>query len=223
VTRRRAFLCDFDGTVAPRDVGAEFMAAFSPEMGAERDVLLEAWKRGTIGSRELTETECRFVRVHEPEARAFAARYRIDPQFAPFAREAEARGDYVMVVSDGFDFYIQALLEEAGLAAIPRTANRLRFEAGRVIPEFPNAGRGCGRCGNCKGDHARRVRAAGYEVVLVGDGFSDRCAAQVADHVLARGALAEWCAAEGIAASPFESFADVARFARARPGRDSSA
>jgi 2-hydroxy-3-keto-5-methylthiopentenyl-1-phosphate phosphatase len=52
---------------------------------------------------------------------------------------------------------------------------------------------------------------------MVGDGLSDRCAARVADHVVARGALAEWCAAEGIAYHGFADFADVARIARAMP------
>ncbi len=219
MTVRYAFLCDFDGTIAPHDIGAGFIREFSPGMDAERDALLAAWRDGSIGSRELTEAECRMVRVSEPQAMAFANRFDIDPGFAPFTREAEARGDRIRVVSDGFGFYIRRLLDAAGLSALQRTSNRLRFQGGAVVPEFPNAGRGCGRCGNCKGAEVEQVRAEGFSVVMVGDGFSDRCAARVADHVLARGALAEWCAAEGIAWHRFQDFADVARFAAALPGR----
>jgi 2-hydroxy-3-keto-5-methylthiopentenyl-1-phosphate phosphatase len=220
VTVRYAFVCDFDGTISPSDIGAEFVRAYSPGREAERGRLLEAWVSGAIGSRELTEAECRLVRVDEAEAVAFVGRFGIDPNFAPFVRAAEARGDRVFVASDGFDFYIEALLGGAGLLRVPRAANRLTFRDGGVVPEFPYEGRGCGRCGNCKGAHARALREAGCRVVVVGDGYSDRCAARVADHVLARGSLAEWCAAEHIPVEPFADFADVARFADRLPGRN---
>ena len=216
---RYAFLCDFDGTIAPHDIGAGFIRTFSPGRDAERGVLFGAWRDGKIGSRDLTEAECRMVRVSESQAMEFADGFTIDPQFAPFAREAEARGDRVRVVSDGFDFYIRRLLGAAGLGLLPYSSNRVRFEGGGVTPEFPRAGRGCGRCGNCKGAEVAQAHEEGFRVVMVGDGYSDRCAARVADHVLARGALAEWCGLEGIAFEPFADFADVARLASALPGR----
>jgi 2-hydroxy-3-keto-5-methylthiopentenyl-1-phosphate phosphatase len=49
---------------------------------------------------------------------------------------------------------------------------------------------------------------------MVGDGLSDRCGARAADRVFARGGLLEWCAANGVAAAGFDSFADVAVLAR---------
>jgi 2-hydroxy-3-keto-5-methylthiopentenyl-1-phosphate phosphatase len=55
----------------------------------------------------------------------------------------------------------------------------------------------------------RRYREKGFEVVMVGDGLSDRCGARAADRVVARGELLEWCRAQGIAAEPFADFADV--------------
>ena len=150
---------------------------------------------------------------------AFVRRFAIDPDFPGFAREVEARGDQVLIVSDGFDFYIHPLLAAAGLGHLAVASNRMRFAGDRLEPEFPNDG-GCGRCGNCKAQYVETHRARGFETVLVGDGYSDRCAARVADRVVARGSLAAWCAAEGIAARSFESFADVARIARelAKPG-----
>jgi 2-hydroxy-3-keto-5-methylthiopentenyl-1-phosphate phosphatase len=220
---RYAFLCDFDGTIAPRDIGAEFARRFSRGRDAEREALLARWMDETLGSRELTEAQCALLTVNEDEALAFVDGFEIDPAFGPFAREVVGRGDRVLVVSDGFEFYIRRLFERAGLSDVPLTSNRLRFDAGRAVPEFPNAGQGCGRCGNCKGAHAERARAEGFTVVLVGDGYSDRCAAPVAHHVIARGALARWCAARGIAADGFESFRDVALRARALPGRAEAA
>ena len=210
----RAFLCDFDGTVSPTDIGAAFARAFSPGGAAEHDDLLGPWVSGELGHRELTELQCRLISATPGEALDFTRGFELDPHFAPFVREMLARGDQVMVVSEGFDFYLADQLARAGLQDVPFAANRLRFEPGRVVPEFPWSAGGCGRCGNCKGQHVRHWRSRGFETALVGDGFSDRCGAREADRVIARGDLLEWCAREGIAARPFDDFAEVAAIAR---------
>jgi len=218
---RTTYLCDFDGTVAPSDIGRALVERFSPGDPERRRALLAGWLSGAIGHRELTVAQCGMVRVTRAEAVAFARGFGLDPHFAGFARAARARGDRVMIVSEGFDFYIQDQLDRAGLGDLPWAANRARFEGDRMIPSFPHgaapdeAGSGCGRCGNCKAQHVRRARAAGDHVVLVGDGRSDRCAAEIADTVLARDGLLAWCRERGIAAVPFDDFAGVAAFARA--------
>jgi HAD superfamily phosphoserine phosphatase-like hydrolase len=211
---RTAYLCDFDGTVAPEDIGATFVRRFSNGRARELRPLLERWRAGEVGSRELAAAECRLLTVSEPEALAFARGFALDPGFDPFVREVEARGGVVEVVSEGFDFYVRALLERAGLGALAWSAVGSRFVAGGFEPVFPPAEGGCGRCANCKGRHVRERQALGYPVVLVGDGYSDRCGARAADRVVARGDLLEWCRREGIAATPFETFADVAAIAR---------
>lgn len=208
---RHAFLCDFDGTVAPSDIGAAFARRFSPDGRAESPAFLARWMRGEMGHRELTVAQCALLEVTRDQARRFARGFSLDPHFAPFAREAVSRGDAVVVVSEGFDFYVRDLLEREGLGGLPWSANTLHFEDGRVRPEFPALADGCGRCGNCKGAHARAWRARGYRPVLIGDGLSDRCGALAADRVVARRDLLAWCRREGIEATPFESFADVAR------------
>jgi 2-hydroxy-3-keto-5-methylthiopentenyl-1-phosphate phosphatase len=209
-----AFLCDFDGTVSPHDIGAAFLRHFSANHEAERSRLLERWRSGELGSREVTERECEWVRVEPAEALEFARGFALDPDFAPFARERTERGEPVVVVSDGFDFYIRELLERERLGDLAYAANRARFERGGVVPDFPYAGESCGRCGNCKGAHVRHWRKRGYRTVAVGDGLSDRCAAREADAVFARGELLEWCRREGLAARPAENFAEVAGLAR---------
>jgi 2,3-diketo-5-methylthio-1-phosphopentane phosphatase len=219
-----AYLCDFDGTVAPTDIGAALVRRFSiatPEAQRRR---LRQWMGNELGHRELTEAESADLRVSAEDALAFVRAFRLDPGFEPFVREARGRGDAVMVVSEGFDFYIRELLERAGLGDLPRAANGAAFEDGGLRPEFPYAGEGCGRCGNCKAPHVRRYQALGYRAVFVGDGLSDRCGARAADEVMARGSLLRWCRETGLEALPFDSFTDVADRARrlaagAAPGR----
>ena len=210
MTARTAWLCDFDGTISPSDIGASLVRRFAPEGGEHRRRLFERWKREEIGSRELARAECDDVRATSEEALAFVRTFQLDPGFGEFARAALARGEEVVVLSDGWDFYIREHLGRAGLDHLPSFANVARFEGGRMIPEFPWTG-GCGRCGNCKGAHAAGWRARGFEVRVVGDGYSDRCAAREADVVFARGSLLEWCRAEGREVTPFEDFATLAR------------
>jgi len=210
-----AWLCDFDGTVSPRDLGKAFAERFSPGGAAERVPELAEWFAGRCGHRAVTRAQCAVMRARRDEAVAFARGFALDPAFAPFAREAQARGDAVMVVSEGFDFYVRELLEREGLATLPWAANHLRFEAdGRVTPEFPFADPACDDCGNCKAAHVRRYQAQGFRVALVGDGGSDRHGALAADEVFARGTLLEWCRANGVAHTPFHDFRDVAAVAR---------
>ncbi len=211
---RNAFLCDFDGTVSPSDLGAAFVRRFSRGRDPERAALLERWRAGALGHRALTEGECELVRATEAEARAFPDGAALDPHFAPFARAALLRGDAVMVVSEGFDFYIGPLLGRAGIEGLAWAANRARFEGDRMIPEFPFAATGCGHCGNCKAQHVEHYHARGFRTVMVGDGLSDRCGARRADLVLARGRLLEWCRDAGLAALPIHDFADVTGVAR---------
>ena len=212
-----AFLCDFDGTVSPADVGAAFVERFSPGGSAAHVPELQAWLAGRVGHRVLTRAQCATLRVREADAMAFVRGFDVDPAFAPFVREARARGDVVMVVSEGFGFYIRELLARARLRDVPWAANDLQFlPDGRVEPGFPFADPACAECGNCKARHVHEHRGRGFRTVLVGDGRSDRHGALAADHVLARGALLGWCRGEGLAHVPVHDFAEVAEWARRR-------
>lgn len=210
---RTAYLCDFDGTVSPVDVGARLMARFSRATASEHAALQSAWSSGALGHRALTEAECTHLRCGAEEAVEFVRGFSIDADFPAFVRQAAARGDAVCVVSEGFEFYIRLLLGREGLDGLPLSANQLRFDDGRAYPEFPHAERSCGRCGNCKGAEVLAWRARGYRTVMIGDGLSDRCGAREADAVLARGALLEWCRREGLEAVAARDFAFAAAWA----------
>ena len=209
-----AYLCDFDGTISPQDIGAAFVRRFSAGRDEAREQLLAEWFGGGLGHRELTRRECDLVRVTEAEALEFTSTFRLDPHFAPFVREALGRGDSVMVVSEGFDFYVRDHLERAGFPDLPWAANHIEFTGTGVSPDFPFADPACESCGNCKAQHVRRYRGRGFHTVLVGDGLSDRCGARAADTVLARGDLESWCEQERMPHVAFEHFGDVAEFAR---------
>src|SRR2546428_589775 len=133
---RLAFVCDFDGTVSPTDVGAALVWRFTTDRGRVAR-LVERWRAGEIGTRDVIEGECATLRVSAAESLEFVRGFDLDPGFAPFARATLARGDRVMVVSEGYDFYLPKLLGRAGLGPPARgPGGRLPIAraAGRPAP-----------------------------------------------------------------------------------------
>ncbi len=110
------------------------------------------------------------------------------------------------VVSSGFHELIEPVLEREDVE-VELLANRLdpRPDGWRVRWRDETV---CPVCGEpCK----RATVPAGGEVVYVGDGYSDRCAALAADRIFARDGLAEYLDARGAAYERFGDLADVAR------------
>ena len=114
-----AWLLDFDGTVSPTDVGAALIGRFASGNEAEASEALRRWMSGTLGHRELTELECRRVAATREQALEFARGFAVDPDFVPFAHRVLACGEPLLVVSEGFDFYIAELLDWCRRERIP--------------------------------------------------------------------------------------------------------
>jgi 2-hydroxy-3-keto-5-methylthiopentenyl-1-phosphate phosphatase len=127
---------------------------------------------------------------------------RIRPGFAELARTHRP-----LIVSSGFHEMIEPLLEREGvLDSVELRANRLdaRPDGWRVRFRSDHE---CGTCGEpCK----RADLPTNGEVVFVGDGYSDRCAALAADRVFARDGLADWLRAQGVAFEPLTDFHELA-------------
>jgi len=130
----------------------------------------------------------------------------LDPHFPQFLAFCRSRGVPVTVVSDGLDRVVTRMLAAAGID-VPVLANHLEWlGADRWRLNFPHFDGGCSaQAGNCK--CAALGREAGTMRIMVGDGRSDFCAAQIADFVLAKGALAEHCQRAGTSYCVFGSFA----------------
>jgi 2-hydroxy-3-keto-5-methylthiopentenyl-1-phosphate phosphatase len=111
-----------------------------------------------------------------------------------------------LIVSSNFRQLIEPILEREGLELEVR-ANEVTWSPAGWRATFRN-GDVCGTCGEpCK----RADLPADGEVVYVGDGYSDRCAAQAADRIFARDSLAHYLDEQGVAYEPFDDLDDVAR------------
>lgn len=200
---------DFDGTIAQNDVGSLLARTFGDPVVCQRCVA--SWKRGEISSRQCQEQELATVRVTPAALAELCAQQALSPGFAEFVALCRSRGWPLIVLSDGFDFYIRQILARHDLE-LPLVSNHLHFiPPDRVAAEFPYWQHTCGRCGNCKGYHVRRLRRPVEQVVYIGDGYSDRCGAAAADVIFAKHDLAEWCQTNRAAYHAYEDFHAIAR------------
>src|SRR5207249_2285202 len=123
------------------------------------DIDLE-FRRGEIGSRECLVRQGALLRKTEEDMIRFAVeRFPLDPTFAPFVAWAQTNGMDLVVASDGFGFYVPAMLEAAGVGDLPLLANKAIFEPDRPPRfEFRFAHPVCVGCGVCKMQAVRSCR-----------------------------------------------------------------
>lgn len=205
---------DFDGTIARRDVGNKLFHYLSDGRSEE---VVARWKAGEIDSRECLRQEAELARdTTLEEFFEFVDGFDLDPGFADLATLCRSCDLPLYIVSDGLDLYIRHLLNRHGFDALPVFSNRAIFDNGRLAITWPYADGSCGRCGNCKGYHIRRLKKPAQTAVYIGDGRSDVCAVPEADVIFAKGELADYCRKESIDFCPFDDFSMVTETIRTR-------
>jgi 2-hydroxy-3-keto-5-methylthiopentenyl-1-phosphate phosphatase len=201
-------LCDFDGTASPMDVGNELLDRFTGDGWEEID---RDYCAGKIGSRAAYTRIAPLFRGTRAKMLDYVlATATLDSDFVDFYRRCRLNGIDVKIVSDGLDFYIEALLIKHGLAQVEYFANTTVFEGDEKISfEFPGASDDCGRCGNCKRAILQRCRPAYSRIIYIGDSYSDICPAKDADLVFAKTILYEKYRTNGTHCIYFETFNDI--------------
>jgi 2,3-diketo-5-methylthio-1-phosphopentane phosphatase len=204
----RAILCDFDGTIVEQDVSEELLDSHGDPAWKAID---DEFTRGEIGSRECATRQIALLGGTREELVAAAVdRYHVDPTFATFVGWARDRGVEVAVVSDGFGFYIEAMLEAAGIRDVPVLTNSTLFDGGHPRLRFPYAHPECVGCGTCKRNAVLDARERlGAPVAFVGEGHTDRYGALYADMVFAKKHLPGLCDEMGIPYVTWENFDDI--------------
>lgn len=201
-------LCDFDGTVAIDDTTDTLLERFG-RPGWE--ALESEWRAGKIGSHDCMAGQVALLDMDRAELDAHLAEREVDPAFAEFAELAQAHGLPIEIVSDGLDYAIHTILGHNGLDWLPITSNRLEAVAAREWQlAFPNASPTCRvASGTCKCARAAKAQSTRKRVLMIGDGASDFCVAEVADFVFAKDKLVAHCVAKNIPHVAIAGFADA--------------
>jgi 2-hydroxy-3-keto-5-methylthiopentenyl-1-phosphate phosphatase len=201
----RSVVLDYDGTITASDTLDEAAKTFGD--AAVYQEVEDGLDEGRLPLREVITRE--FAPVTAPLAEVVAwvlEQTEVRVGFAEFVTHARLAGWEVHVVSSGFHELIEPVLEREGVD-VPLHANRLdpRPDGWRVVWRYPDD------CDDC-GESCKRTLLPAGEVVYVGDGYSDRCAALAADRVFATSGLARYLAEHGV---PFEPFSDFYALSRA--------
>lgn len=201
-------LCDFDGTIAYNDLGDELFrrhGTFEPyhtELLRGDYTVAEYWRRvcATLP-----------VGMSEAEVEAFARAEDFDPAVAALAELCGEQGWRFAVVSDGFGSYIRTVLRRAGIPDAEVYCNELLYSAEKPpAPSFPRRDEACS-CfvASCKRNALLAVAHPDDVIVMIGDGASDRCAAEHADIIFAKKALAAYCNEHRLPHHPWRWLSEV--------------
>ena len=193
-------LLDWDGTVTVEDTLIMALREFG-DWGVYLDAAA-ALRRGEITLHEEIRRDAKSITAPLEEVTAWLVeRMELRPGLHELAERHRP-----LIVSSNFRELIEPILEREGLELEVR-ANHVEWHPEGWQATFRN-GDACGTCGEpCK----RADLPQSDELVYVGDGYSDRCAAQAADRIFARDGLARYLEEQGVAYEPFDDFLDVAR------------
>jgi 2-hydroxy-3-keto-5-methylthiopentenyl-1-phosphate phosphatase len=203
---------DFDGTIVTEDVGDAFFLRFG---GATCQKHVQAYRAGELSAMECFRREAAEIgTLNLGEAEAFLKERQMTPGFGECVAFLRARGVEFHVVSDGLDFYIHRLLESHGVKGVSVFCNKLLLHdagGGRFRPEieYPYTAEECDRCACCKRNILLGLVDEEDVLAYVGEGYSDRCAAQYADIVFAKDDLQRFCQRENISYFLYRDFFDV--------------
>jgi 2-hydroxy-3-keto-5-methylthiopentenyl-1-phosphate phosphatase len=200
--RVRVFV-DFDGTISLEDTTDVILERFADPKWQK----IEAeWLRGRIGSRECLARQIELVRASPDELDTICQDVPLDPHFPELVALCRRHHIGLTVISDGLDRIVTKMLARVGIE-VPVLANHLKYLGNdRWQLEFPYSDSACrADAGNCK--CLALTQDPSSVRILIGDGRSDFCAAETADLVIAKGALAEHCQNKGIAFTVFGNFA----------------
>jgi 2-hydroxy-3-keto-5-methylthiopentenyl-1-phosphate phosphatase len=210
---KTAVQIDFDGTVTEEDVS--FLLLDTYVGSAWRDHL-DDYTSGRIPVGAFNKRVFGMMKADEPTMTRLvltSERVKIRPGFRELMEYCAGEDYKIVIVSNGLRFYIDAILENlgvAGLKGLEVYAARNEFYPGGVKVAYIGP-EGTELEAGFKEAHTEMLIKRGYRVIYIGNGSSDVHPARLAKHVFATAQLLKRCHAEDLACIPFEDFFDVIR------------
>lgn len=207
-------ICDFDGTIAERDMIVAIMREFCYDRAAP---FIEAVQSGQMSVKAGVEAMFRCIPSEQMnDVIAFAkSNTVVRPGFHEFIHRCGQLGWHIAVVSGGFDFFVHPVIHNLS-THVDSYCNRIDSTGAHLNVVWAVA---CdatcdGGCGLCKPTVMRQLQTEDTKFVVIGDGVTDFKAARMADYVFARHHLQNLVQDAAIPSSSFETFFDIERSIR---------
>ncbi|MHA1551024.1 MAG: MtnX-like HAD-IB family phosphatase [Candidatus Heimdallarchaeaceae archaeon] len=181
-----AICCDFDGTITLMDTGKALLSNLTKEDWQAVDKFVID---GTIGTREALIKQWGMIEhTTWEEIFTIVDMMKIDPSFYDFYNWVLQKNIKFVILSDGFQKYINRILENHEIEAesLDILANDVNLVDNRLKLNFNTSVCNHG-CANCKYSHVLKLKNEGYKIIYIGDGLSDILpAAELADIIYAK-------------------------------------
>jgi 2,3-diketo-5-methylthio-1-phosphopentane phosphatase len=210
-SKKILILTDFDGTICTVDLGNQIINKFAT---ASLGDIEKAYVKGKIGSRIAYERIAKRLKGNRKNMlEHIMAIEKLDPYFPEFCSLTRDKGIDIKIVSDGLDFYIEAILSKYNLTGVEFYSNIAIFGADSSLSiEFPAVNEFCARCGTCKSRILNSYRLIYDEIIYIGDGYSDFCPSRYADLVFAKKILYQKCEQDGTKCIQFKDFSEINKY-----------
>ncbi len=200
--------CDFDGTITEKD--ASFFLLDSFAQGDWRR-LLQEYKEHKISVGEFNTKAFAMVKADKTMLlKALKDKIKVRAGFNELVNYCLRKGFRLVIVSNGLDFYINAILKDMGLENVEwHAATTACHPEGMKVQYIGPDGKRLED--GFKEAYTESFLKLGYRVIYVGNGDSDIAPARYAHYVFATGDLLTYCRGKNLDYKPFESFIDVIR------------
>lgn len=200
VCKIKKIYCDFDGTITQKDVVNAFYEEYADPSWTKSEDL---WTEGKITSKENTSIQVKLLKeVTNEQLESFLKNIELTDGFIEFYNFLKENNIELVILSDGFDYFIKRTLELNGIKDIKIFANHLIYKDNKFDIEFPNENKDCKiGAGMCK---CKKIKEKDY--CYIGDGTSDLCVAKSAKHLFATKSLYKYCVKNDIQNIYFENF-----------------
>jgi len=200
--------CDFDGTITEEDISFMLLDGFA--QGDWRE-WFEQYRRHKITVGEFNTRAFGMVKATKAELLGIAReRVRLRAGLHELVSYCRSRGFRFVIVSNGLDFYIDAILKDADLAGIEVHAAKTRFYHGRLKVQYIGPDN-TPLLSDFKEAYTKAFLKQGYRVVYIGNGPSDIAPALHAYHIFATDGLLDGCREINLKCTPFNDLNDIVR------------
>jgi len=200
--------CDFDGTITEKDTSFFLLDAFA--QGDWRKPLQE-YKEHKISVGQFNTQAFAMVKADKDELIEYIkGKIKVRAGFHQLVNYCSKRGIRFVIVSNGLDFYIEAILRDMGMEYVELHAAQSRFypEGMQVYYTGPDGSR---LEDGFKETYIKSFLKLSYRVIYVGNGDSDIIPAKYAHHVFATGELLKYCRKNdaSLKCAPFDNLYDI--------------
>ncbi len=202
--------CDFDGTITEKDISFLLLDNFT---NGDWKPLLEEYRAGKISVGAFNTKSFAMIQADKQTLTEFiltSSKVKIRPGLHELLDYCSSKNLRFVIVSNGLNFYIKAILKNMGINNLEIFAAKNRFLPGRLEAKYigPDGKR---LETSFKETYTKLFLKQGYQVIYVGDGISDIYPAKRAHHIFAIGDLLHHCQEINLRCTPFNDLNDVVK------------